>query len=76
MAAVPSEQREIANRRAQIAITLFYKYIESILQNEQAIQTDISVRVEMILFWFVSKLLYFRRSSRKMYFMNVCLHVV
>ncbi|KAH0821641.1 hypothetical protein GEV33_001150 [Tenebrio molitor] len=43
VAAVPSEQREIANRRAQIAITLFYKYIESILQNEQAIQTDISI---------------------------------
>jgi retinoblastoma-like protein 1 len=51
VAAVPSEQREIANRRAQIAITLFYKYIESILQNEQAIQTDISAIVEKDVFY-------------------------
>lgn len=37
------ESKEVAEQRLQIAVTLFYKFIENILQNERKIQSDISV---------------------------------
>lgn len=33
-----------AQYRVQIAVTLFYKFIESILENEKNIHSDVSVR--------------------------------
>ncbi|XP_018580009.1 retinoblastoma-like protein 1 isoform X2 [Anoplophora glabripennis] len=45
------QSEEEAKNRLQIGITLFYKFIESILQNEKNIRNDISALVEKELFY-------------------------
>ncbi|XP_044265491.1 retinoblastoma-like protein 1 [Tribolium madens] len=49
--ALPTDQREVSQRRLQLATTLFYKFIESILQNERSIHADISAIVEKDVFY-------------------------
>ncbi|RZB39242.1 retinoblastoma-like protein 1, partial [Asbolus verrucosus] len=51
VAAYALEQSEVTNRRLQLAITLFYKFVENVLQNERLIQSDISAIVEKDVFY-------------------------
>lgn len=40
---IPDVQIDYVNKRLQLAIKLFYKFVESILLNEKTIRKDISV---------------------------------
>lgn len=40
---IPDVQIDYVNKRLQLAIKLFYKFVESILHNEKTIRKDISV---------------------------------